>query len=117
MYTLSWYAAVNIRKLAADGWVFYHVSWCGYCVKQIEQIGASKFSWMPMVECSNNPVCVDKGITSFPTWLNERTGQKHTGSIDLDPITMDDTVLLDVLGNADIKKVISVKVDEKHVFN
>ena len=101
--------AANIRLLRDNGWVFYHSPTCVFCVTQIASVGASKFSWMPMVNCKEQPeLCKEKGINAFPTWLNERTGQQHMGGITL--INGDDTKLLEVLGSANVRKEVKVNI-------
>ena len=50
LYILSWYNASNIRKLASEGWVFYHSPSCSYCVKQIVSVGKSRLGWMPLFQ-------------------------------------------------------------------
>lgn len=105
----GWYVAANIRALRDRGWVFYHSPTCGFCVTQIAQVGANKFSWMPMVNCKENPgLCKEKGINAFPTWLNEKTGQIHMGAIALD--NGDDSKLLAVLEQAPARKVAKVNI-------
>lgn len=100
----KWWSASNIRKLAADGWVFYYSPTCGFCEKQINEVGASKLSWMPMVNCETNPSkCDEKGIKAFPTWLNEKTGQVYEGAISLDPVTKDDEILVKTLAEAPVR--------------
>jgi hypothetical protein len=113
VFAYSWYMAANIRYLRDKGWVFYHSPACGFCVTQIAAVGARKFSWMPMVNCAENPVlCEDKGIDVFPTWLNEKTGQIHMGGISLDK--GDDSTLLSVLGQAPARKVANVNIKRVH---
>jgi hypothetical protein len=107
VFAYGWYVAANIRALRDSGWVFYHSPKCGFCVTQIEDVGASKFSWMPMVNCEENPaLCKENGINAFPTWLNAKTGQIYKGSIPLD--NGDDSKLLSVLRHAPVRKVASV---------
>ena len=99
----------NIRKLANDGWVLYHSPYCGYCIKQLSDIGYFKLKLLPTVNCSDNSnICREKGITSYPTWLNERTKQIHVGYIQLDPVTKDDIKLIDTLSRAPIHVVKSI---------
>jgi hypothetical protein len=77
----QWYTA-NIRKLSSDGWVFYYSSKCIHCVKQMKHLGSLKLCWMSMVNCVDNPeICKEKGVTAFPTWLNNKTGQIYVGTI------------------------------------
>ena len=101
LYILSWYNASNIRKLASEGWVFYHSPSCSYCVKQIVSVGKSRLGWMPMVDCSKyEKLCAEKNIRAFPTWLNEKSGKIHMGAILLGE-GEDDSKLVDVLSRAD----------------
>jgi glutaredoxin-related protein len=109
VFSYCWYMAANIRALRDGGWVFYHSPTCGFCVTQIAAVGASKFSWMPMVNCAENPtLCKEKGINAFPTWMNENTGQIYVGSILLD--NGDDSKLLSVLEQAPARKVVNVNI-------
>jgi len=109
MLMCSWWMAANIRALANKGWVFYHSPDCGFCETQIEQVGADKFSWMPMVNCKEHPaLCKEKGIKAFPTWLNEKTGQIHVGGISLE--NNDDSGLLTVLNIAPVRKEAKVNI-------
>lgn len=109
MFTYDWYVAANIRTLRDNGWVFYHSPACGFCVTQIAEVGSNKFRWMPMVNCAENPkLCKDNGINAFPTWLNEKTGQVHTGGISLD--NGDDSKLLLVLGQAPTRKAANINI-------
>lgn len=117
VFAYSWYMAANIRALRDNGWVFYHSPTCGFCVTQIASVGASKFSWMPMVNCTENPtLCKEKGINAFPTWLNEKTGQEHMGGISLD--NGDDSKLLSVLGQAPARKMsnVDINISDKQVL-
>jgi hypothetical protein len=103
-----WQTSANIRKIADDGWVFYHSPSCGHCVTQISEIGALKLMWMPMVNCEDRPgLCKEKGISAFPTWLNKKTDQIHTGAIAIDSI-IGDAVLVDVLKSAPLKHNLSL---------
>jgi hypothetical protein len=117
VFAYCWYEAANIRALRDSGWVFYHSPTCGFCVTQIADVGARKFSWMPMVNCAENPaLCKEKGINAFPTWLNEKTGQIHMGGISLD--NGDDSKLLSVLGQAPARNEanVNIKSGDKQVF-
>jgi hypothetical protein len=116
VFAYSWHEAANIRTLRDEGWVFYYSPTCGFCVTQIADVGARKFSWMPMVNCAENPaLCKEKEIEAFPTWLNEKTGQVHMGGISLD--NGDDSKLLSVLGQAPSRKVanVDIKIKDKRV--
>ena len=113
----GWLDAANIRKLSNDGWVFYYSPSCGYCVTQIAHIGSAKLSWMPTVNCVDDPVkCKEKGIDAFPTWLNEKKGKIHTGAILLDSVSKDDAKLVDVLAQAPDIKVNIKNRDNQLVF-
>ena len=68
VFAARWIAASNIRTLASRGWVFYYSPDCGFCEKQIEQIGENKISWMPTVNCKENLIlCKEKRINAYPT--------------------------------------------------
>lgn len=113
LYIKSWYEASNIRKLASEGWVFYHSPSCGYCVKQIVSVGKSRLGWMPMVDCSKSEkLCAEKNISAFPTWLNEKSGKIHVGAILLEE-GEDDSKLVDVLSRATI---INLEKTHENVF-
>src|SRR6185503_1281858 len=69
---------------------FYGASWCPHCNHQKELFGSS-VKRIPYVECSPGgpnapqaPVCKEKGIQSYPTWIIN--GQRYTGVQPLDSL-------------------------------
>ncbi|MGH7875605.1 MAG: vitamin K epoxide reductase family protein [Candidatus Binatia bacterium] len=69
---------------------FYGASWCPHCQEQKKLFGSS-VKRVPYVECSpggpqapSAPVCQDKNITSYPTWIIN--GQRYTGVLPLDEL-------------------------------
>lgn len=63
------------RHLASQGAKMYGANWCPHCHDQLEKFGEAK-RLVPYVECSPNggpgttpaQVCLDKQVTSYPTW-------------------------------------------------
>jgi len=59
--------------LGEKGAIFYGAFWCPHCKNQKEMFGDSA-RLLPYVECSTpdgrsqTQVCIDKGITGYPTW-------------------------------------------------
>ena len=69
---------------------FYGASWCSHCNEQKKLFGSST-KRIPYVECSPGgsnapqaPVCKEKGIQSYPTWIIN--GQRYTGVQQLDTL-------------------------------
>lgn len=63
----------------------YGASWCSHCKKEKANFGSS-FSFVPYVECPDNAqLCLDKGITGYPTWITA-DGVKYTGEQGLDTL-------------------------------
>jgi len=69
---------------------FYGASWCPHCADQKELFGASA-KRIPYVECSpggrnapSAPVCKEKDIKSYPTWIIN--GERYTGTQTLDAL-------------------------------
>jgi len=70
--------------LKDKGAVFYGAFWCPHCQAQKKLFGSSE-KLLSYVECSTadgsgqTPVCIDKGIKSYPTWefadLSRLTGE------------------------------------------
>ncbi len=60
--------------LKDKGAVFYGAFWCPHCQAQKKLFGSS-VQFLPYVECSTPDAqgqtqeCIDKGITSYPTWI------------------------------------------------
>jgi glutaredoxin len=58
--------------LAEKKITMYGAAWCTHCKKEKAAFGSS-FSYVPYVECPDNiKLCLDKGITSYPTWITEQ---------------------------------------------
>lgn len=64
-----------VRRLANDGWTLYYMKNCGACHRQMRTIGTLSTYVLPMVESKDAP----KKITSFPTWVNTKTGKHIVG--------------------------------------
>jgi len=63
------------RCLASKGAVFYGASWCPYCQKQRQMLGAA-MSGVRYVECSvdggreaSASACTAAKVSSYPTWV------------------------------------------------
>ena len=73
--------------LKDKGAIFYGAFWCPHCKAQKAMFGKS-VSKLPYVECSNpdgqsqTQICIDKGITSYPTWVFA-DGSRLSGEIPL----------------------------------
>ncbi|MCS6959219.1 MAG: vitamin K epoxide reductase family protein [Pseudanabaenaceae cyanobacterium SKYGB_i_bin29] len=80
----STFAGQLARHLQQQGVKMYGANWCPHCHDQLEKFGEAK-RLVPYVECSPNggpgtppaKICVDKKITSYPTW--EINGQLKLG--------------------------------------
>lgn len=54
--------------------IFYGAFWCPHCQRTRAEFGTSQ-QYLPYVECSNpdgqsqTQICIDKKITSYPTWI------------------------------------------------
>jgi glutaredoxin len=60
------------KCLASKKITMYGADWCVHCKKEKAAFGSS-FSYVPYVECPDNmQLCIDKGITSYPTWITEQ---------------------------------------------
>lgn len=54
---------------AKSGLTMYGAVWCPHCQKEKEAFGDS-FKYVKYVECpENEKLCLDLGITGFPTWI------------------------------------------------
>ena len=63
------------RRLANRGWVLYTKPGCGYCTRQLAELGGP---YPRQIDCSGtNPLCAH--ISSFPTWVNSRTRDTRVG--------------------------------------
>lgn len=73
--------------LADKGALFYGAFWCPHCQTQKSMFGRSA-SKLPYIECSTpdgnsqTQVCIDKGITTYPTWFFA-DGTKLVGEVPL----------------------------------
>jgi thiol-disulfide isomerase/thioredoxin len=61
------------QALKTEGAQFYGAFWCPHCQAQKAEFGTSK-KYLPYYECSNadrspTPICIDKKVESFPTWM------------------------------------------------
>jgi hypothetical protein len=73
-------------KLAKKGWILYTRDGCGYCTKQLKELGGH---YPKIVRCAqggtlvksdvNDPPSTCAQITGFPTWINTKTGDKKVG--------------------------------------
>ncbi len=55
--------------LAGKDVVMYGAAWCSHCQNQKAAFGEA-FKYVKYVECPDNiPLCTDKGIQGFPTWI------------------------------------------------
>ena len=61
------------KCIANTSTTFYGAFWCPHCEAQKREFGDAA-QYLPYVECSTpdasgrTQVCIDKGITSYPTW-------------------------------------------------
>lgn len=73
-----------------SGTVFYAAFWCSYCQDQKKLFGKSA-DLLPYEECSTPdgkgqlPVCVEKGVTSYPTW-DFPNGERVTSVLSLEEL-------------------------------
>ncbi len=64
--------------LAQKDITMYGAAWCSHCKTQKALFGAS-FEKVPYVECpENQKLCLDKGVTGYPTWISG-DGEKFAG--------------------------------------
>jgi len=55
--------------LADKGATMYGAVWCPHCQEQKAAFGDS-FKYIKYVECPDNTkLCIDQGITGYPTWM------------------------------------------------
>lgn len=60
---------VFAQCLASKNVTMYGAAWCPHCQNQKKLFGES-FKYVPYIECPDNTkLCLDKGITGYPTWL------------------------------------------------
>jgi glutaredoxin len=68
----------------------YGLYWCTHCEEQKEIFG-SAVQQVPYVECgikgshTEEPVCVQAGVTHFPTW--QFNGERHEGVLSLQALS------------------------------
>lgn len=73
--------------LKEKGVIFYGAFWCPHCQAQKKLFGSSA-KLLPYVECSypngngQLPVCNDKNIKSYPTWVFA-DGERKEGEVSL----------------------------------
>ena len=66
------------KCVASKGVTMYGAAWCSHCLAEKKAFGES-FKYVPYVECPDNtPLCIDKGINGYPTWI-DGAGKKHEG--------------------------------------
>ena len=57
------------KCLTEKGAVMYGAEWCSHCKEQKAVFGDS-FKFIKYVECPDNTkLCLDNGITGYPTWI------------------------------------------------
>ena len=72
--------------LASKKITMYGAVWCPHCQKEKSLFGDS-FKYVPYVECpENQQLCLDKGITGYPTWIKE-DGKKYEGEQGLEKLS------------------------------
>lgn len=72
--------------LASKKLTMYGAEWCPHCQKEKALFGAS-FKYVTYVECpENQKLCMDKGITGYPTWITE-DGKKYEGEQGLEGLS------------------------------
>ncbi|MDE2079478.1 MAG: hypothetical protein KGI73_03765 [Patescibacteria group bacterium] len=82
-----------VQCIKGKGIVFYGAFWCPHCQATKKEFGASA-SQLPYVECSTpdgqsqTQVCVEKGITEYPTWVLP-DGTRITGEHTLQELSQD----------------------------
>jgi thiol-disulfide isomerase/thioredoxin len=70
-----------------SGATFYGAFWCPHCKAQKALFGDS-VKYLPYVECSlpdgqsQTPICIQKGIQSYPTWVF-KNGDRLSGEVSL----------------------------------
>jgi hypothetical protein len=66
------------KCLASKNLTMYGAESCSHCKVEKNRFGTA-FQYVPYVECPDNiKLCTDKGITGYPTWIDE-AGNKHEG--------------------------------------
>lgn len=73
-------AAAIVQRLVDRGASLYGAGWCGFTVKQLQELGitADSTQGLDYVDCvAQKDVCHSKQIEAFPTW--QINGQMHSG--------------------------------------
>ena len=74
------------KCLALKNLTMYCTVWCSHCKAEKARFGDS-FKYVPYVECTENPnLCLEKGVESYPTWLDENGG-KYIGEQGLEKLS------------------------------
>ena len=74
------------KCLASKNLTMYGTIWCSHCKAEKARFGDS-FKYVPYVECTENPnLCLEKGVESYPTWLDENGG-KYIGEQGLEKLS------------------------------
>lgn len=67
------------KCLTEKGAVMYGAEWCSHCKEQKAIFGDS-FKFIKYVECPDNTkLCLDNGITGYPTWIIGTSTKKIEG--------------------------------------
>jgi hypothetical protein len=97
----SWWDASTYRKLSDDGWVLYYIKPQNKRSIQGELLNRLQLFWMNKVDVSNNPALAkSKGITKYPTWLNEKTNQISEGKVQWNGLNGPPIILADILNSS-----------------
>ncbi|MFA5934490.1 MAG: protein disulfide isomerase family protein [Candidatus Paceibacterota bacterium] len=57
------------KCLTEKGAVMYGAEWCSHCKEQ-KVVFSDSFKFIKYVECPDNTkLCLDKGVTGYPTWI------------------------------------------------
>lgn len=71
--------------LSNVGFTMYGIKSCPNCAAQKEDFGSS-FRYVPYIDCDTNPVCSEKNIRAYPTWM-DRNGKVYKGHIPLNMLS------------------------------
>lgn len=76
------------KCLASKNITMYGAAWCSHCQNEKNAFEGS-FKYVPYVECPDNPQkCLEKGITSYPTWIFP-DGKKLIGEQGLEKLSQE----------------------------
>ncbi len=70
--------------LKSSGTIFYGAFWCPHCQRTKAMFGSAA-KYLPYVECSTpdgqgqTQICIDKKISSYPTWVFPNSTTTLTG--------------------------------------